>query len=55
MTTYAEQVASGVAAKLGWPLDEARNVTGDTAEYEAEGLSVAEAIDATIDAIHASA
>lgn len=52
---YAEQVSAAVSSRLGWPLDEARNVVGDTAEYEAEGLTTDEAADAVIDAICVSA
>lgn len=52
---FAEQVAIGVSARLGWSVEETRNVIGDTSEYEAEGLAVAEAISVTVDAIRASA
>jgi len=52
---FAHQVAADVAQSLGWSLQEAINITGDTAEYEAEGLTVQEAVWATLDAIQASA
>lgn len=53
--TYAARVAIGVSEALGWTLEEAINVVGDTAEYEADGLTVSEAISATLDAISAAA
>lgn len=53
--TCREQVVECLATTLGWSLEEASNVTGDTTEYEDDGLSVTEAADTIIDAMRASA
>ncbi len=51
---FRKDVVAGVAAKLGWTVDEADRATGDLSDHFDDAMTVDESVTAIVDAIRDS-